>query len=398
MPWITMNALNQRSQFLLEVLCHAESMSAICRKYNISRQTGYKWLRRISKHGLLGLREQSRRPKTASKVISHDITTAIVSYRTSHPSWGATKIRKILLRTHQNVPSRRSIHRVLQDCNLISTRRRHFRRRKVHDRVVLKAVACNHIWTVDFKGWWRTNNGHKVYPLTIRDEFSKFVIALKLLPSPSLNLVKEAFIECFTHYGMPEYIRSDNGTPFAFSQGICGLSRLSAWWIKIGILPNFIPPASPQYNPGHERMHRDILEDLQRNPAKNLLHQQLAADAWRDDFNNIRPHDALKDRTPAEVYTRSRVRYRLSEPALEYPSRMTARFVTKQGKFQFKGKRIFLSKAVGGENIGLDFNDDNSVDIWFSTVRIATTDKDFSLPLTEYNLITDKPAVTRRVA
>lgn len=379
--------ISQRSQFILESKSGDYSHSELCRRYGISRMTGYKWVGRFEEEGLIGLKDRSRKPKTRTREIPHEITTQIISYRQAHPSWGATKIRKILLREFAEVPSRRTIHRVLQECNFISTRRLH-KRRKPQTRVVVAGKWCNQVWTIDFKGWWRTKDGKKVFPLTIRDEYSKMVLALEVFPRPTLDLVKEACIRCFELYGLPEYIRSDNGTPFAFSQGLCGLSRLSAWWMKLGIVPNFIPPASPQYNAGHERMHLDMAKDLESSPARNIAQQQLVADTWREEFNTLRPHDSLNDKTPSQVYKRSRNKYKLAEPALEYPLHMMSRFVNRQGQFRFGGKRIFLSKAIGQEHIGLDFTPSGSVDIWFGNTLLARADARFEGKFTEYNLIT----------
>lgn len=311
MPWKTSTMSAQRSQFILESKSGSFSHSELCRRFNISRVVGYKWRSRFDAEGIAGLSDRSRRPKTTSSAVPHEITTKIVAFRTAHPSWGATKIYKILKRELKKtkIPSRRTIHTVLQDCNLVTSRVYHSRRKASSNRVVLKATYPNHVWTCDFKGWWRTKDGKKVFPLTIRDESSKFVLSVTCLPSPSLDLVKAVFIDCFKSYGLPEYIRCDNGSPFSFSGAFCGLSRLSAWWLKLGIVPNFIPPASPQFNGGHERMHKDLKADLQSNPARNLRQQQLLADSWRDDFNIIRPHDSLSDKTPASVYKRSKTKY-----------------------------------------------------------------------------------------
>lgn len=390
MPWKTSTMLSQRSQFVLESKSGQFSHSELCRRYNIVRNTGYKWLSRFEDNGLPGLLEQSRRPKTKTSEVPHEVTTKIVAYRTAHPSWGATKIHKILKRelNRETVPSRRTIHRILQQCNLVTTRVYHSRRKAPVNRVVLRAEYSNHVWTVDFKGWWRTKDGRKVYPLTIRDEFSKFVLAVVCLPKPSLDLVKEVFIDCFHSYGLPEYIRSDNGTPFSSSASFCGLSRLSAWWLKIGIVPNFIPPASPQFNGGHERMHKDMATDLQATPARNLRQQQSIADCWREDFNTVRPHDSLADKTPAAVYRRSKSKYNSAEPALEYPSSFIARFVNRQGVFKLNGKKIFISKAFGGENIGLQTSSSKHFTIYFGHTPVAQLDTKLTDKPTELDLIT----------
>lgn len=398
MPWRKETVTSQRAEFILEAKSKECSFSEICRRFGISRTIGYKWIERFENEGLKGISDRSKRPHSANKQVPQEVVTTIVAYRQSHPSWGATKIRKVILREFKKVPSRRAIHRILQDCNLISTRRRHGRRDTNRKRVVLAACRCNHIWTVDFKGWWRTGDGQKVFPLTIRDEFSKMVLAIVMLPRATLDLVKQAFIECFVRYGMPEYIRSDNGTPFAFSQGLCGLSRLSGWWIKLGIIPNFIPPASPQYNGGHERMHRDMAKDIQCSPARNLYQQQLIADVWRNDFNFVRPHDSLNDKTPSQVYRKSKLKYKRAEAALEYPNHLFTRFVDQQGKFKFNGKKIFLSKAVGGENIALDFTHPDYVNIWYASVLLARSDVLFEQTIEEYNLITGILSDTSKAA
>lgn len=397
MPWRDSTVITQRHEFITELLSGECSMSELCRRYGISRRCGYKWEQRFKEHGLPGLKDRSRRPLSSAKNIPHEVTTQIVSYRQAHPSWGAAKIRKILVTQFKQVPSRRTIHRVLQDCNLVQTRRARKRLRRSVERTVIAAQYCNHVWTVDFKGWWRTKDGKKVYPLTIRDEYSKFVLVVAVLARPNLELVKERFIECFKRVGLPEYIRCDNGSPFSFSQGLCGLSRLSAWWIKLGITPNFIPPASPQYNGGHERMHRDMAADLEATPARNLLEQQVIADGWVEDFNRIRPHDSLNDKPPASVYKRSTLRYKTAEPALEYCPRFIKRFVNKQGWFKFDGRRIFISKAVGHENIALEFTANETVILWFAHLPLGAFN-DKLTTFSEFNLITGLPSVNKRTA
>jgi hypothetical protein len=271
---------------------------------------------------------------------------------------------------------------------MVTSRRHHSRRKVPQERVVLKAKYCNHVWTVDFKGWWKTKDGKKVYPLTIRDEFSEYVLALTCLERPSLDLTKQAFIDCFKLHGLPEYIRSDNGTPFASSQGFSGLSRLSAWWLKLGIIPNFIPPASPQYNGGHERMHLDIAKARQVNPAKNIKQQQIVSDVWKDDFNNIRPHSALKDKTPSEVYSRSRTKYNTAEPDFEYPKGYISRYVNKRGGFKYGGVKIFMSGAFAGECIGLKVTLNEEILNYYGYTKIASLDPSLQKKPTEIDLIT----------
>jgi len=397
MPWKTSTMLSERARFVLRAISKEESFAELCREFGISRACGYKWKRRFEERGLKGLQDLSRRPKSGVTQVPYEITTSIVALRQAHPKWGAKKIHSLLKKEFLEIPSRRTIHRILRDCNLVTSRRQN-RRRSVSERVVKKPLYPNHVWTVDFKGWWRTRDGKKVFPLTIRDEYSRYILAIDVLPHPSLELVTEGFIACFQRYGLPEYIRSDNGTPFANSQGFCGLSRLSAWWLKLGIIPNFIPVASPQYNAAHERMHLDMAKEIEASPAKDISQQQLVIDDWRSEFNLLRPHAALNERTPNEAYRRSKKRYIFSEAALEYPQPLQKRYVCKQGTFGYNGKKIFFTKAVGGENIGLDFTDPERVNIYFGTTCLGFCDLQFAGPICEYDLITGKPCFTKKRA
>lgn len=386
MPWRKITLVNERYRFVILAEEENINISELCREFGISRETGYKWLHRYREDGVIGLKDLSRKPKQCSFEISNDIIFEIVRQRGLHSTWGGRKIAAFLKREHHNVPSMRTIDRILERCELVTKRRR--RRRKNFSRVeVIQATACNQVWTVDFKGWWRTGIGIRVEPLTIRDEYSKFILDIGALTSKDTESVKARFQACFEKYGLPLYIRSDNGTPFAFSGGLCGLTKLSVWWMKLGITPNRMPPASPQCNPGHERMHLDMKNELEALPAKTPQSEQLRFDRWRKEYNYERPHQALHDKTPAQRYRASHRKYDCRLTEYNYPARFHLRKVNCIGKINWKNKLCYLSKALAGETIGLEIVSAKRMNIWFGEYLLASTNPEYTFGLTEYDLI-----------
>lgn len=381
MPWRKVEPMEERYRFVLRAKEPGANISELCREFNISRKTGYKLLLRYDSEGLVGLENRSRRPKRCSNEVDSELVCEIVSIRSSHPRWGGVTIRSILERSHpaNTLPSSRTIDRILQRCGLVESRRCR-KRRSYHPETVIKPNGPNDVWTVDFKGWWRTKNGERCVPLTIRDEYSRYLLDLSALKKGSTAAVKRRFEACFTRYGLPKYIRSDNGAPFSAYLGLQGLSTLSVWWIKQGILPNRIPPASPQLNGAHERLHRDIKAELQKTPARTIASQQKAFDAWREEFNTVRPHRALKMKTPARVYTCSTEKY---SPQCEfhYDGTMLVRKVTSRGGISWKGKERFISNALAREHIAIEKRDDYTLSLWFRDFFLGNTDDNFAHPL-----------------
>ena len=364
-----------RIEFIQLVLQPEISMAEACRKFNISRKTGYKWLRRYEADGEAGLQEHSRRPDNQPLKLSEKIVLRIVSIRVAHKHWGADKIRSILKREHyEPLPSRTSIHRILKQAGLINLRKQ---RRKKIDNVRLvhegeSELQVNDEWTIDFKGWWKSKDGlRKCYPLTIRDARSRFILGVTLLADSKEESVRQAMSETFQKYGLPKSIRSDNGSPFACTQALLGLSKLSAWWIRLGIEPNRGRVGCPQDNGAHERMHKDMKKELQVERADT----QSEIDEWVDEFNNVRPHQALKGDTPAMHYRKSPRPYTGSLIDFDY-GKLPTRKIDKHGDLKWHSMDYFLSEALRGERIGLKSIGKRRYEAWFCEHLLGIIDEE----------------------
>jgi transposase InsO family protein len=346
--------MDQRREFVLAAAAPGANISELCQQFGISRTNGYKWLGRFRREGQSGLQDRSRRPL---KVVGTDGETVLrlIELRRQYPKWGSKKLRILLLREgHRAVPSTKTIDRILDRAR--EPRVRQVRRRRLqlllrkHEKLPVKAP--NDVWTVDFKGWWRTVDGKRFEPLTVRDAYSRYVLCLQMLGSMKAEGVRAVFERLFQQYGMPLVIRVDNGSPFACVSAPAGLSRISAWWTSLGIRVSFSRPAHPQDNGSHERMHADVATELEAEPASTQALQQEAADRWRRQFNDVRPHEALGMRTPAQLYVRSPRHCRgIRTPV--YPAGYAVRRVRKQGGVRYAGRLVFISISVAGHDVGV---------------------------------------------
>lgn len=346
--------------------------SALCREFGISRETGHKWLRRFRKAGYEGLDEQSRRPRSSPLSRGEDIVMAVLKAREAHPRWGSQKLADLLRRSlAKEAPSRATIARILTRFGLIRKRRSKRPLNIVERAPTVRAKASNDVWTVDFKGWWRTRDGARCEPLTIRDAYSRFILCTKLMGTSRMAKVREEFERLFRKYGLPAAIQCDNGNPFICVQSRGGLTALSAWWISLGIRIVRSRPGCPQDNGGHERMHRDLRAEIEAFPGLNLRAEQRAMDRWRQQFNHVRPHEALDGKTPTEVYRPSK-RRALRPLRPSYPSHWVVRRANPpSGRIWIDGQELALGRALIGRMVGLEPLEDRRHRVWFNDVDLG---------------------------
>jgi transposase InsO family protein len=366
MPWQPKNLMDTRKEFALRAQ-QTENFRALCREYGISARTGYKWRERLVERGLQGLAEESRKPKNSPQEAGEEVICRMVRIKMAHRHWGPRKIREIYLRHHGSAPSESTFKRILERAGL--TEKRPVRRAESSGRLregARVAAGPNAIWSVDFKGWWYDSSG-KCEPLTVRDEYSRCVLAVRSLPDSRTATVRQCFEELFAAHGLPEVIRSDNGAPFATARALFGLSKLSVWWLALGIELERSRPGCPQDNGAHERMHRDIRTELE---GTGYEHRQAALEVWRKEYNEERPHEALEQRCPAEVYTPSPRRWKGTPDQLEYPG-MTRRRVSSGGELRAHDQRYFLTTALVGWDVGLKLRKDRSYDVYFARLLLG---------------------------
>lgn len=356
MPWKETCAMNERLEFVADCLREEWTMSQLCRDYGISRKTGYKWLGRFLSEGCLGLQELSRARHNQPRAVSGEIEEAVLEARAAHPFWGPRKLRVWLGRREPATqwPCASTIGEILKRHGLTVPRRKR-RHATPQAKPMAECQKANQVWCADFKGWFRTGDGTRCTPLTITDGHTRFILRCQAMGGKTgLERVRPLFEATFREFGLPEAIRTDNGTPFA-STGLEGLSRLSVWWIRLGIRPDRIRPGKPQDNGRHERMHRTLKQETAAPPKRNLRAQQKAFDRFRGEFNHERPHEALDYETPASLYAPSPRSFPRRLPEFcAYPDEWRTRKVKTAGRIKWGGREICVSQALVGERIGLE--------------------------------------------
>lgn len=376
MPWLETAPVEERLQFVLDAQSDRFTMSELCARYGVSRRVGYKWLARYAEAGRRGLQDRSRAPHHCPHKISPELAELICTLRRAHPYWGARKLLRILKTRHPRVhswPAPSTAADLLARRGLVLKRRT--RRPVTHPGVVPPTTeGPNDLWTADFKGQFRTGNGAYCFPLTIADQHTRFLLACHGLLSTQTVTARPVFERAFREYGLPRAIRTDNGVPFA-TQALHGLSYLNVWWMRLGIQHQRIHPGRPQENGAHERMHRTLKRQATRPVQRTGAAQQRAFDAFRLEFNTVRPHEWLKQETPASCYTSSPRPYPNRLPVIEYPGHFLVKKVTTGGTIRFQHKLLYLANALVDQPVGLEETDDGIWAIYFNTVLIGTMDE-----------------------
>ncbi len=372
MAWKKVLPMEERVRFVLEVEKGELPIAELCRRFGVSRKTGYKWIRRYEAKGLEGVRERSRQPLRCPHRTGQEWEERIIYERLKHPRWGPKKIREILNRKGWagKVPASSTIGGILSRADLVKPRKRRRHRRPSFKGPLREARYPNHIWAVDYKGWFRTRDGERCEPLTVSDVYSRYVLEVKGLVDQSYERAWKVFDDLFGTYGLPEVIRSDNGGPFA-STGAGGLSRLSVWWVLLGINLELIAPGHPEQNGVHERMHLTLKEETCKPPAGNRRAQQRRFNRWRREFNEERPHEALDMQTPSQRYRRSSRHYdgKLKQPT--YPEGYEIRRVRSNGEIKWKGRKRFIGEALKGTLVGVKSVEEDWNQVYFGSILLG---------------------------
>jgi len=374
MPWQEVCPMDEKVRFIGALRAQEESMTELCERFGISRKTGYKLYRRYQAEGLAGIAERSRAPHVIPWAISEAQAEAIVGVRREHPSWGPKKLRAKLLERApaQGWPASSTIGELLRRQGLSEPRKRRRRASPSANRL-RSAVMPNDVWCIDFKGWFRTGDGTRCDPLTVTDAFSRYLLCTRLVARPDYTNCRSELERVFREYGLPGAIRSDNGTPFA-SVGAGGLSRLSVWWVKLGIAPERIAPGQPQQNGRHERMHGTLKAETAKPPAATTAAQQGRFDRFRDEFNHQRPHEALGQTPPAQHYQPSARSYPAQPEDPAYPAEYELRRVRSNGEIKWQGELVFIGEALINEVIGMLETDDGDAAVYFGPVPLGIID------------------------
>jgi putative transposase len=374
MPWKELLVSEARKRFVLACREKRESFASLCRGFGISRKSGYKWLKRYREGGVRALRDASRRPRYCAKAHRSFWREALRKTRQARPLWGPKKLRPVLQKTFpgmKRVPAVSTLGLWLAQSNSTAKRKRRARRGPVLPWKRLRAARrCNDVWSVDFKGWFRTGDGRRCEPLTVRDMRSRFVLAVVPLPNQSEAAVRKALLRVFRRYGLPKAIRIDNGAPFG-GNGALGLSRLRVWWLRLGITVDFIRRAHPQDNAAHEQMHRILKAETAAPPARTLKAQKRRMTQWISRYNKERPHETLGQQIPAHFYRPSIRPMPQRLKAANYPCRWRVRRVRNRGHIKWEGRQRFVGRAFVGELVGLKRGANGSHEVYLQRQLIG---------------------------
>lgn len=376
MSWKETDVMKEKEKFIDAVIKAEKPFKYICEDFGISEKTGHKWKNRFYEEGKLGLYEKSREAENHPNALPEDTVIAIIQLKTAHPYWGAKKILELFKKSRRNaeVPSLSSVNRILSKANLIKKRRVKpvsVDCRRLHAHIQPQKV--NDVWAIDFKGYWRSD-GEICEPFTVRELVSRKILCVKLMQSKSSEAVRAVMTELFKKYGLPKVIRSDNGTPFSSPNGVLSLTSLSAWWITLGITPDRTEKGSPGQNGSLERMHADIAREIEGKVRGGVLANQAVIDAWVEEYNSVRPNEAIGMKTPDEVFIPSERKYIGDYEEIEYPLGFLTRKVTAGGEIVLNSIRIAIGHSLKGLYIGLKPLENNYYEAYLADFILGTVD------------------------
>lgn len=362
MPWKECSVVEERMKFVARFL-DGETMASLCREFGIARKTGYKIVDRYQSTGVVGLTDRTRRPVRFGNQLPMQVEKALLEIKADKPSWGAPKIRERFLRKFPDIrpPAKSTVHALLDRHGLVTPRGR--RRYRAQGTALSDSSNPNDLWCADFKGEFQLGNGRYCYPLTITDYASRFLLGCEGLETTREVTAFPVFERVFKEYGLPRGIRTDNGVPFASPNSLFGLSKLSVWWLRLGIAVERIKPGHPEQNGRHERMHLTLKKETTKPAEMNFLQQQAKFDGFVEGFNGERPHEALGMKYPGEIYLKSARIYN-GLPPVEYPLHERTILVTSCGRICIKKLKINLSQVFAGQAVGIKEVNDR---IWLVT-------------------------------
>lgn len=379
MPWKETDKMEQKELFIKAMLANEKPFKQLCADFGISEKTGHKWKNRFYEQGKAGLYEQSR-ARLTQDMIDGDTAAELIRIKNAHLAWGPKKIREIYAKAYPQkaVPSLSSVKRILDKAGLVKPR-------KIRPPVSsdcprlqqqIQAQAANDVWSIDFKGWWKSD-GEICEPFTVRDRYSRKILCTKLMQSKSSVAVRAVMTDLFKTYGLPKVIHSDNGAPFAAPNGILNLTTLAVWWITLGILPDRSLKGHPEQNGSLERMHKDIADEIEGKVPGGISANQAVLDEWVKEYNSVRPNEAIGMKTPDELYTKSERKYTGDYDELEYPIGFLVRKVTGGGEIILNGVRITIGYALRGWHVGLKpLDDGHSFLVFIADFLLGTLDLD----------------------
>jgi len=354
MPWRECNKMDEKIKFVARYM-DGEKIAVLCREFEISRSTGHKIISRYKEHGLDAFKDLSRRPYRQANKLPFQLEKLIVSLKKEKPHWGAPKIRERLIRKYPDIshpPACSTVHSVLDRNGLVNVRKRRNRKWKAKGTDLQAGKNPNDLWCADYKGEFMLGNKQYCYPLTVTDYRSRFLITCEALETTKEKFAITAFENTFKEYGIPGAIRTDNGVPFASPNAMFGLSKLSVWWLRLGIKVERIEPGKPQQNGRHERMHLTLKKETTKPAEDNILKQQNRFDDFQEEFNQERPHQGLDMKTPGEIYTENKKVYN-GLPELDYPMHDMSVKITNCGRICIGKRKINLSTCFAGQEVGI---------------------------------------------